>query len=76
MHLGRGTLRAVADAADASNRYYDWAVSHRGYHFSGQEDGAAHYRAFSQLFDSEVGAFSAESLVAACRRKQRLSLKG
>jgi hypothetical protein len=24
LHLGRGTLREVAETRDASNRYYDW----------------------------------------------------
>lgn len=54
VHLGRGTLREVADAGDTMNRYYDWAVDHRDYHFAGQAKGAQLLRAFADLFSTEV----------------------
>ncbi len=74
IHLGRGTLREVADAGDTSNRYYDWAVDHREYHFAGQADGTQLLRAISDLFDAEVGGLSPEHLVAACLRPYLLTL--
>jgi glycosyltransferase involved in cell wall biosynthesis len=64
LHLGRGTLRAIAAAGDSANRYYTWALDHRDYHFAGQDTGAIWYRVFCDLFDAEVGALSAENLVA------------
>jgi glycosyltransferase involved in cell wall biosynthesis len=74
LHLGRGTLRAVADTGDTINRYYDWAVDHRDYHFAGQANGAQLLRAFSNLFDAEVGDLSPEHLVPACLRPHPLTL--
>ena len=68
LHLGRGTLREVADANDASNRYYEWAVDHRDYHFAGRADGPRRFAAFAELFDAEVGDLTPDGLVAACLR--------
>ncbi len=74
LHLGRGTLREVADTGDTINRYYDWAVDHRDYHFAGQANGAQLLRAFCNLFDAEVGDLSPEHLVPACLRPHPLTL--
>ena len=74
LHLGRGTLRQVAEAGDTTNRYYDWAVGHRDYHFAGQANGAQLFCGFADLFDSEVGRLSPERLVQACLQPDRLAL--
>jgi glycosyltransferase involved in cell wall biosynthesis len=67
LHLGRGSLREVADSGDTENRYYSWAVGHRDYHFAGNRDGPRLYRAFCDLFEAEVGDLRPETLVDACR---------
>jgi glycosyltransferase involved in cell wall biosynthesis len=74
LHLGRGTLREVADRDDAGNRYYDWAIAHRDYHFSGRPDGARLLAEFARMFDAEVGRLTPAGLVAACLRPGLLSL--
>jgi hypothetical protein len=74
IHLGRGTLREIAGYADASNRYYTWALEHSDPHFAGRDDAAQLYRAFCALFDSEVGDLTPDNLVAACSRPRRLSI--
>jgi glycosyltransferase involved in cell wall biosynthesis len=70
LHLGRGTLREVSDGNETSNRYYDWAVKHRDYHFAGRADGAELLAAFADVFDAEVGDLTPAHLVAACLRPQ------
>jgi hypothetical protein len=75
LHLGRGTLREVANSGDTVNRYHAWAVGHRDYHFAGQMDGAELYGAFCELFDAEVGDVRPESLVRACRASRLLSVE-
>jgi hypothetical protein len=74
LHLGRGTLREVADRNNTNNRYYHWAVDHRDYHFSGQRSGAQLLAAFATVFNAEVGELTAANLVAACRRSDLVSL--
>ncbi len=74
LHLGRGTLREVADGNDTSNRYYIWAVDHRDYHFSGQANGAQLLADFTRVFDAEVGDLTPARLVTACLRSGILSL--
>jgi glycosyltransferase involved in cell wall biosynthesis len=65
VHLGRGTLREVAESGDAKNRYYDWAAAHREYHFGGQPEGERLYREFCDRFDAEVGELTPRNLVDA-----------
>lgn len=68
LHLGRGSLREVADRNDTANRYYNWAVDHRDYHFAGKAEGAEVLAAFTKLFDAEVGDLTPDGLVGACLR--------
>lgn len=70
LHLGRGTLREVAEAGETSNRYYDWAVDHRDYHFAGETSGPTLYRTFCTFFDAQVGELSPANLVTACRPRR------
>jgi glycosyltransferase involved in cell wall biosynthesis len=63
LHLGRGTLRELAEGGDVDNRYYDWAVEHREYHYAGDPDGARLYAEFCERFDAEVGELTHASLV-------------
>jgi hypothetical protein len=69
LHLGRGTLREIADRGDEGNRYYAWAVEHREYHFGGRADGRELLASFTALFDAEVGDLTEDALVAACARR-------
>jgi glycosyltransferase involved in cell wall biosynthesis len=73
-HLGRGTLREVAGRNDTNNRYYEWAVDHRDYHFAGRAEGAKRLAAFASVFDTEVGELTPAGLVAACLQSTILSL--
>jgi glycosyltransferase involved in cell wall biosynthesis len=68
LHLGRGTLRAVAERNDTGNRYYAWAVDHRDYHFAGRPSGVRRLASFTGLFDAEVGELTPDRLAAACLR--------
>lgn len=68
LHLGRGTLRAIAEAEDTANAFYAWAVDHTEHHFGGMADGAEVYGRFLELFEREVGALTSENLIAACSR--------
>jgi glycosyltransferase involved in cell wall biosynthesis len=71
LHLGRGTLRRLADDGAKGNRYHDWAVRHRDPHFGGLEQGEVLYRSFRELFDGAVGDLRPETLVEACRTAPR-----
>jgi glycosyltransferase involved in cell wall biosynthesis len=74
LHLGRGTLREVADGNDTSNRYYGWAVNHRDHHFACKVDGAELLAAFAKLFEANVGDLTPGGLVASCVQEDILSL--
>ena len=71
VHLGRGTLRAIAEASDRDNRYYQWAREHHEPHFMEQGDAPARYSELLRHFTAEVGELTAESIVAACARYAR-----
>lgn len=75
LHLGRGTLRAIADSGDVDNRYYEWALDHRDYHFAGNPGGSDVYDAFRRLFAAEVAELRPESLVEACLGSRLLELE-
>jgi Glycosyl transferase family 2 len=76
LHLGRGTLREIAKRDDVANRYYEWATSHREYHYSGNPAGAQLYQAFAKLLASETGnlTLTPASLVRACTDPALLNL--
>jgi hypothetical protein len=67
-------LREIAAGNETSNRYYDWAVDHRDYHFAGQANGAQILSDFVRVFDAEVGDLMPAALVCACLRPDILSL--
>jgi hypothetical protein len=66
VHLGRGTLRAIAGAGDRSNRYFDWASDHREPHFIEQQDAPGRYSDLLRHFTAEVADLTPASIVAAC----------
>lgn len=68
VHLGRGTLRAIAEAGDRDNRYYGWAREHREPHFMEHRDAPGRYGELVRQFTAEVGELTADSIVAACAR--------
>jgi hypothetical protein len=72
LHLGRGTLREVAERNNTRNRYYDWAVENRSFHFDGNPDGPRLLSSFLATFYDEVGEFTPENLVDACIRRERI----
>ena len=74
IHLGRGTLRAVAESRDTTNRYYEWAAGHNEPYYMGQEGAASMYQTFCELFGDEVGDLTPERVTAACSASDLLSL--
>jgi glycosyltransferase involved in cell wall biosynthesis len=74
IHLGRGTLRAVAESRDTTNRYYTWAAGHNEPYYMGQEGAASAYQRFCEVFDEEVGELTPERVTAACSASDLLSL--
>jgi hypothetical protein len=75
IHLGRGTLRAVAESRDTTNRYYEWAAGHNEPYYMGQEGAPSMYERFCELFDEEVGDLTPERVTAACSASDLLSLE-
>jgi len=74
IHLGRGTLRVIAESRDRKNRYYEWAAGHNEPYYMGQEGARSMYRRFCEVFDEEVGDFTPERVTAACSASDQLSL--
>jgi Glycosyl transferase family 2 len=68
VHLGRGTLRAIAESGERDNRYYGWASDHREPHFMEQDDAPARYGELLRRFTAEVGDITPASIVEACAR--------
>jgi hypothetical protein len=68
VHLGRTTLRSIAERDDRPNRYFDWATSHSEAHFMGEPDAAARYEAFVRGFIADVADLTPDTLLAACLR--------
>ena len=75
VHLGRGTLREIADTQDRLNRYYGWARGHRDYHYSDQPHGAELYSRFGELFSATVGDLTPARLVEVCLEPAVLALE-
>ena len=74
IHLGRGTLRAVAESRDTTNRYYTWAAGHNEPYYMGQEGAASAYQRFCEVFDEEVGELTPERVTSACSGSDLISL--
>jgi glycosyltransferase involved in cell wall biosynthesis len=74
IHLGRGTLRGIAEARDTTNRYYEWAAGHNEPYYMGQEGAPSLYQRFCEVFDDEVGELTPENVTAACGASDLLSL--
>jgi hypothetical protein len=74
IHLGRGTLRAVAESGDTTNRYYEWAAGHNEPYYMGQEGAPSRYQRFCEVFDEEVGELTPKRVTAACSASDLLSL--
>jgi glycosyl transferase family 2 len=75
IHLGRGTLRSIAESRDTANRYYEWAAGHNEPYYQGQEGAPALYRRFCEVFDEEVGELTPERVTAACGESDLLTLE-
>jgi hypothetical protein len=74
IHLGRGTLRTIAESRDTTNRYYKWAAGHNDPYYMGQEGAPSMYQRFCELFGEEVGDLTPEGVTAACSASDLLSL--
>ena len=74
IHLGRGTLKSIAESRDTTNRYYEWAAGHNEPYYMGQEGASSLYGRFCALFDAEVGDLTPERVTAACSASDLLSL--
>jgi glycosyltransferase involved in cell wall biosynthesis len=75
IHLGRGTLKTIAESRDTTNRYYEWAIGHNEPYYMGQEGALSAYQRFCEGFDDEVGALTPERITAACSESDLLSLE-
>jgi hypothetical protein len=69
IHLGRGSLAAVAGARDESHPLYAWAVGHNEPHFGGVNGARDHYALLVERFTEEVG--EEPDLVSALRGPRR-----
>jgi glycosyltransferase involved in cell wall biosynthesis len=74
IHVGRGTLRAIAESRDTTNRYYEWAAEHHEPYYLGPEGAPAIYRRFCDVFEEEVGELTPERVTAACLASEPLTL--
>jgi hypothetical protein len=74
VHLGRGTLKSIAESRDTTNRYYEWAAGHNEPYYMGQEGAPSMYQRFCEVFDEEVGDLTPERVTAACSGSDLLSL--
>ena len=74
IHLGRGTLKSIAESRDTTNRYYEWAAGHNEPYYMGQEGAPALYQRFSEVFDESIGDLTPESVTAACDASGLLGL--
>jgi hypothetical protein len=74
IHLGRGTLRAIAESGDTANRFYAWAAAHNEPYYMGQEGAVSRYQRFCEVFDEEVGDLTPERVTAACSASDLLGL--
>jgi glycosyltransferase involved in cell wall biosynthesis len=74
IHLGRGTLRGIAESRDTTNRYYEWAVGHNEPYYMGQEGAPSMYQRFCEVFDEEIGDLAPERVTTACTAPDLLSI--
>ena len=74
VHLGRGTLKSIAESRDTTNRYYEWAAGHNEPYYMGQEGAPSMYQRICEVFDEEVGDLTPERVTAACSGSDLLSL--
>jgi hypothetical protein len=72
VHVGRGTLRAIAAGEERGNRYFEWAASHHEPHFMEQDGARARYRELLEEFAADVGPLTPASLVRACARSDHM----
>jgi glycosyltransferase involved in cell wall biosynthesis len=68
IHIGRGSLRAVAETGNRANHHYEWATTHNQPHFALEADAPAAYAAFQAAFARDVPTLDAATLIQACRR--------
>lgn len=68
IHRGRGTLRAVVQNDDRSNRYFGWATGHNDPHFTLEAAAPSLYGTFLDEFRADVGEVTAASLIRACAK--------
>jgi hypothetical protein len=64
LHLGRGTLAAVVDRADETNRYHEWAEDHSQPHYGLAADGPQRAAAFEATYRAAAGRETTDELVA------------
>ena len=66
LHLGRGTLKVIAENNERDNPYYDWAMQHSTPHYHGNPNGALIFEEFLKRFHLEVPSRSPQQLIKAC----------
>lgn len=75
LHLGRGTLMAIADGKDNANKYSKWASEHKSHHYHGNRRGPQIMEDFARIFQEEVGPLTGENLVKACLKEGKTQIQ-
>jgi glycosyltransferase involved in cell wall biosynthesis len=63
IHLGRGTLAALVNKKETSNRYFEWAKDHFQPHYAGEKSAENNYKEFLADFYRATPDFSVESVI-------------
>lgn len=72
LHLARGTLKSISDRNEEGNLYFQWAKTHSKHHYHGDPGGSRVHELFLDLLRREVPEQTAEALLAACQKPERI----
>jgi glycosyltransferase involved in cell wall biosynthesis len=77
LHLGGGTLQALAEQGRVKNRYHRWALAPTAYlrHYHANPDGPRLHAAFLARFRADVAELTPAALADACCRPERLVIE-
>jgi hypothetical protein len=75
IHVGRGSLRVIAQTGDRTNTHYEWATTHNQPHFALEADAPAAYAEFQAAFARRADPRRGR-LIHACRRPSGFGTPG
>jgi Glycosyl transferase family 2 len=76
IHIGRGSLRVIAQTGDRNNTHYEWATTHNQPHFALEADAPAAYAEFQAAFAHDVPTLDPGTLIQACQRPSGFGTPG